>query len=159
MPKFGLSAVLSALLMFFSGAVLGAFSYRLYSISPVQSSKDAGNPSRKLSPDEFRKRYVSDLASAVKLDSQQIAALNGILDRTRDEFDKLNEKAKPERDALNEKRDALNDKWRPDREAIQNHQVESINDLLRPDQRPLYETFHAERERQRKLHDQQRKKQ
>ena len=51
------------------------------------------------------------------------------------------------------------EKWRPDREAIHNHQVESINGLLRPDQRPLYESFRAERERQRKLHDQQRKKQ
>jgi hypothetical protein len=160
MPKFGLSAVLSALLMFFSGAVLGAFSYRLYSISPVQSGKDAGNnPPRKMSPDEFRKRYVSDLASAVKLDSQQIAALNGVLDRTRDEFNKLNEKIKPERDALNEKRDALDEKWRPDREVIHNHQIESINGLLRPGQRPLYEAFRAERERQRKLHDQQHKKQ
>jgi hypothetical protein len=102
---------------------------------------------------------VSDLASAVKLDSQQIAALNGILDRTRNEFDKLNEKAKPERDALNEKREALNEKWRPDREAIHNQQVESITGLLRPDQLPLYGAFRAERERQRKLHDQQRKKQ
>ncbi|MCX6630667.1 MAG: hypothetical protein NTW28_23875 [Candidatus Solibacter sp.] len=159
MPKFGLSAVLSAILMFFSGAVLGAFSYRLYSISPVQSGKDAGAPPKKLSPDEFRKKYVSDLASAVKLDSQQILALNGVLDRTRAEFDKLNDKIKPERDALNEKRDALNEKWRPDREAIQSHQVESINGLLRPDQRPLYEAFRTERERLRRLHDQQRKKQ
>jgi uncharacterized protein YukE len=152
MPKSRLSAVLSALLVFFSGAVLGAFTYRLYSISPVQSGKDAGSPPKKLSPDEWRKKYVSDFANAVKLDSQQITALNGILDRTRDEFDKLNEKVKPERDAVNEK-------WRPDREAIQNHQVENINGLLRPDQRPLYEAFRAERERQRKLHDQQRKKQ
>jgi uncharacterized protein YukE len=152
MPKSRLSAVLSALLVFFSGAVLGAFTYRLYSISPVQSGKDAGSPPKKLSPDEWRKKYVSDFANAVKLDSQQITALNGILDRTRDEFDKLNEKVKPERDAVNEK-------WRPDREAIQNHQVENINGLLRPAQRPLYEAFRAERERQRKLHDQQRKKQ
>jgi len=159
MPKFGLSAVLSALLMFLSGAVLGAFSYRLYSLSPVQSGKDAGPPPRKMSPDEFRKRYVSDLASAVKLDSQQIAALNGVLDRTRDEFNKLNEKIKPERDALNAKRDALDEKWRPDREVIHNHQIESINGLLRPDQRPLYDAFRAERERLRKLHDQQHKKQ
>src|SRR5450759_446491 len=103
MPKFGLSAVLSALLVFFSGAVLGAFTYRLYSISPVQSGKDAGSPPKKLSPDEWRKKYASDFANAVKLDSQQITALNGILDRTRDEFDKLNEKVKPERDAVNEK--------------------------------------------------------
>ena len=151
MPKFGLSAVLSALLMFLSGAVLGAFSYRLYSISPVQSGRDPGAPPRKMSPDEFRKKYVSDLVNAVKLDGQQVTALNGVLDRTREEFDKLNDKVRPERDALNEK-------WRPDREAIQNHQVESINGLLRPDQRPLFETFRAERERQRKMRDQQRKK-
>ena len=152
MPKFRLSAVLSAILMFFSGAVLGAFAYRLYSISPVQSGKDPGAPPRKMSPDELRKKYVSDLAGAVKLDSQQITALNAVLDRTRDEVDKLNDKIKPERDAVNEK-------WRPDREAIHNHQVERINGLLRPDQRPLYEAFRAERERQRKLHDQQRKNQ
>ena len=151
MPKSRLSAVLSALLVFFSGAVLGAFTYRLYSISPVQSGKDPGAPPRKLSPEEFRKRYVSDLARAVKLDPQQVTALNGVLDRTRDEFDKLNDKVKADREALNEK-------WRPDREAIHNHQVESINGVLRPDQRPLFETFRAERERQRKLHDEQRKK-
>ena len=40
MPKSRLSALLSVLLVFFSGAVLGAFSYRLYSISPVQSGKE-----------------------------------------------------------------------------------------------------------------------
>ena len=61
MPKSRLSAVLSLLLVFFSGAVLGAFAYRLYSISPVQSGKDPGGPPRKMSPEEFRKKYVSDL--------------------------------------------------------------------------------------------------
>ena len=151
MPKSRLSAALSLLLVFLSGGVLGAFTYRLYSISPVHSGKDAGPP-KKMNPEEFRKRYVADLTSAVKLDSQQIAALNGVLDRTRDEFDKLNEKVKADRDALNEK-------WRPDREAIHNHQVERITGLLRPDQLPLYETFRTERDRQRKLHDEQRKKQ
>ena len=152
MPKSRLSAVLSLLLVFFSGAVLGAFTYRLYSISPVQSGKDAGTPPKRLSPEEFRKKYVSDLSSAVKLDSRQIAALNGVLDRTRDEVDKLNEKVKVDRDALDSK-------WRPDREVIHNHQVERIDGLLRADQRPLYEAFRAERERLHKLHEQQRKKQ
>jgi hypothetical protein len=152
MPKSRLSAVLSLLLVFLSGGVLGAFTYRLYSISPVHSGKDAGVPPKKLSPDEFRKRYVSDLAGAVKLDSEQIAGLNRVLDRTRDEFDKLNEKIKPEHDAVNEK-------WRPNREAIHNHQIESINGLLRPDQRPLYEAFRTERDRLRRLHDQEHKKQ
>jgi hypothetical protein len=144
MPKSKLSAVLSLLLVFVSGGVLGAFTYRLYSLSPVQSGKDAGAPPRKLSPEEWRKKYVSDLTAAVKLDPQQIAALNGVLDRTRDEVEKLNGKMKPEHDAVNEK-------WHPDREAIHHHQVESIKSLLRPDQLPLFDAYRAERERQRKM--------
>jgi len=144
MPKSRLSAVLSLLLVFVSGGVLGAFTYRLYSLSPVQSGKDAGAPPRKLSPEEWRKKYVSDLTAAVKLDPEQIAALNGVLDRTRDEVEKLNGKMKPEHDAVNEK-------WHPDREAIHHHQVESIKSLLRPDQLPLFDAYRAERERQRKL--------
>lgn len=152
MPKSRLSAVLSLLLVFFSGGVLGAFTYRLYSIIPVQSGKDPGAPPKKFSPEEFRKRYVADLSSAVKLDDQQIAALNHVLDQTRDEAGKLNEKIKRDHDAVNEK-------WHPDREAIHNQQVESINGLLRPDQRPLYAAFRAERERQHRLREQQHKKQ
>ena len=152
MPKSRLSAVLSLLLVFFSGGVLGAFAYRLYSTSSVHSGRDTGGPPRKLSPEEFRKKYISDLTNAVKLDNQQISGLNAILDRTREDFDKLNEKIKPDRDAVSEK-------WRPARESIHNHQVESINSLLRPDQRPLYESFRAERERQRKMSDQQRDQQ
>src|SRR5436190_15494765 len=131
MPKSRLSAVLSVLLMFFSGAVLGAFTYRLYSLPSVQLVKEANVPPRRLSPDEWRKKYVSDFASAVKLDEAQITGLNKILDHTREEFDKLNDKIKPEREALDQK-------WRPDRESIQAHQVESVNALLRPEQRPLY---------------------
>jgi hypothetical protein len=105
-----------------------------------------------MSPEEWRKKYVSDLTAAVKLDAQQLAALNGVLDRTRDEVEKLNGKMKLEHDAVNEK-------WHPDREAIHRHQVESIKSLLRPDQLPLYEAYRAERDRQRRLHDQQHKKQ
>ncbi len=152
MPKSRLSAALSLLLVFLSGGVLGAFTYRLYSISPVQSGKDAGAPPKKLSPEEFRMRYVSDLTSAVKLDSAQVTALNRVLDQTRDEADRLNDQIKRDHDAVNEK-------WHPDRETIHNHQVESINGLLRPDQLPLYAAFRAERERLHRLRDQQRKKQ
>jgi hypothetical protein len=100
-----------------------------------------------MSPDEWRKKYVSDLAGAVKLDGRQITALDGILDRTRDEVEKVNAKIKLDHDAVNEK-------WHPDREAIHHHQVESVKSLLRPDQLPLYEAYRAERERQRKLHRQ-----
>ena len=150
MPKTRFSALISLLLVFFSGAVLGAFAYRLYSVGTVQLTGNGSPPppNRRPTPEEWRRNYISGLTKAAKLDDQQVAALNGILDRTRDEVDKLNEKIKPERDALNEK-------WRPDREAIQNHQVELVDAMLRPDQRPLFEAWRAERERQRKLHDQQ----
>jgi predicted RNase H-like nuclease (RuvC/YqgF family) len=150
MPKSRLSAALSVFLVFFSGTVLGAFSYRLYSLPSVQSVKDTGGPPRKLSPDEWRKKYVSDLSTALKMDDQQVSQLNKILDRTREEFEQLNQKVQPAQDALNAK-------FRPEREAIQSQQVDAINALLRPEQKPLYDSFRAERERMRKLHMQQKK--
>jgi uncharacterized membrane protein len=141
MPKSRVSALLSVLLVFFSGAVLGAFVYRLYATSPVQSSKDptAAAPPRRMTPEEWRRNYIANLSKAAKLDDQQTAALNGVLDETRDEVKKLDEKFRPERDA------------------IQNHQVASINAILRPDQRPLYESWRAERERLHKQRDQHKK--
>ncbi|HXK07242.1 MAG TPA: hypothetical protein VMS37_32910 [Verrucomicrobiae bacterium] len=150
MPKTRFSALLSLLLVFFSGAVLGAFAYRLYSVGSVPTrGTNAAGPGHRPTPEEFRRNYTASLTKAAKLDDQQVAALNGILDQTRDEVDKLNEKIKPERDALNEK-------WRPEREAIQTHQVERITAILHPDQRPLYEAWRVERDRQHKLHEQQR---
>jgi hypothetical protein len=146
MPKTRVSAILSLLLVFLSGSVLGAFAYRLYSVgSGPQSPVIAG---RRLSPEEFRRNYISGLTKAAKLDPDQVTSLGSIMDQTRDEVDKLNEKIKPERDALTEK-------WRPERDAIQSHLVEHINAMLRPEQRPLFEGWRAERERERKLHDQQ----
>ena len=49
----------------------------------------------------MRKKYVADLTSAVKLDESagQPHSMQ-ILDQTREEFDKLNDKIKPERDAV-----------------------------------------------------------
>lgn len=158
------STVLSLLLVFFSGTALGAFAYRLYSTGTVTAVKES--PPQKKGPEEFKKWYIGLLTTQVKLDGSQVQQLNAIMDQTRDEFTKLNDKMKPERDLLNEKRDALAakreaffDKWRPEREAIQNQQVEKINAILRPDQIPLYSAFRAERDRQRKLRDQQRDQQ
>ncbi|MEO8596575.1 MAG: hypothetical protein ABI759_24875 [Candidatus Solibacter sp.] len=152
MPKSRLSAAISVLLVFFSGAVLGAFTYRLYSLPSVQMVKEPGAPPRKLSPEEWRKKYVSDLSTAVKMDEKQVADMNQILDRTREEFERLAQKVQPEQKALDTK-------FRPEREAIQSRQVDDINALLRPEQRPLYEAFRTERERLRKMHQQQNKKQ
>jgi len=159
MSKSKLSALLSLVLVFASGAVLGAFAYRLYSATPVLTVNNPGGPPPRPNFAEFRKRYTADITKEVKLDPEQVTKLNQILDQTNDEMDKLKEKTKPESDALDEKRDALRDKYRPDREAIHTRQVERINAILKPDQRELYATWRAERDRQRKLRDQQHKKQ
>ena len=157
MNKTKLSALISLILVFVSGGVIGAFAYRLYSVPNTASPAAAGAPARKMLPEEFRKNYSATLAKEVKLDPDQVAKLNVILDETHAEFDKVREKSKPEWDALNKERDALAEKWRPERESIQARQTEKINAILRPDQRPLFAAWRVERDRQRKLRDQGKK--
>jgi hypothetical protein len=135
MPKYKLSAVLSLLVVFLSGSVLGAVAYRLYAVNAVQG---VGAPRK--SPEEFRKHYVEEFRTKVKMDDQQIATLQQILDETRAAGHKMREKMNAEG------------------EAIQASQVEKINAILRPDQLPLYAALRAEHKRQRELRDQQHKK-
>jgi hypothetical protein len=141
MPKYKLSAVLSLVAVFLSGSVLGAVAYRLYAVSAVQGTGDAARKSPpKMSPEEFRKHYVEEFRTKVKMDDQQVAALQQILDQTRADFHKMRDKMNAEGDA------------------IQTAQVEKINAILRDDQRPLYAALRAEREKQRKQRDEQHKK-
>jgi hypothetical protein len=139
MPKYKLSAVLSLLLVFLSGSVLGAVAYRLYAVNSVQGV-DPARKQPKVTPEEFRKHYVEEFRSKVKMDDQQVAALQQILDETRAAGHKLREKMNTEG------------------ESIQSAQVEKINAILRPDQLPLYAALRAEHKKQRDLRDQQRKK-
>ena len=159
MNKTKLSALLSLILVFVSGGVLGAFAYRVYLVPNVVSPAGGipGAPPKRMSPEEFRRSYSAALSKEIKLDSEQVAKLNSILDETRAEYDKLREKTKPEYDALNKERDSLNEKWRPARDAIQARQTQKINSILRDDQRPLFDAWRAERERVRKQRDQHKK--
>jgi len=126
MPKSRLSAALYLLLVFLSGALVGTFAYRLYSMRTVS----AGMPQQpRPTPEERRHHYVEDLTSRTKMDDAQVAKLNQILDEAKASFIQLNGKLKAEG------------------EAIQNHQVEEINTILRPDQQAAYAVFRAEREK------------
>lgn len=156
MNKAKLSALLSLILVFASGGVVGAFAYKLYSAPTVQTGLGGPPPSRP-SPEEVRRRVVTDLTSKVKLDAEQAKQLNAIMDQTHTEFEALRLKGKPDWDELNQKRDSLMEKQRPEQEAIRNRQSERINAMLRDDQKPLYAAWRAERERQRKSRDQRKK--
>ncbi len=64
-------------LVFASGAVLGAFGHRLYSVSTVVSAKQNRNA------EEFRKRVIAEMQGRLKLSGEQVTKLNFIMDDTR----------------------------------------------------------------------------
>ena len=121
------SAAFYLVLVFLSGALVGGFSYRLYSAATVT----AGVPSRP-DPVEWRKRYMDEMRTRVHIDAGQEAQIKQILDDTRAAFDKIRDR----------ERQAYQDE--------QNAQIAKIFELLRPDQRPLYTKLRAEREARRK---------
>lgn len=149
------SALLSLILVFVSGAFCGGFAYRLYSVPSVQTTP--GGPPPRPRPEDVKRNIVDDLTKTVHLDDEQVKRLNGIMDRTHQEFDQLREKSKPEWDDLNQRREALMEKWRPEQDAIRSRQTDQINAMLREDQKPLYAAWRAERDRQRKLREQHKK--
>jgi len=122
-PKSRLSAGVYLLLVFLSGALVGGFSHRLYMTRSVNAAPRT--------PDEWRKKYVGEMRESVKLDDQQVAQLQQILDDTRKRFQQMREEEKPVA------------------QKIQNEQTDRIRAMLRPEQQPLYETLRVERERRR----------
>jgi hypothetical protein len=159
MNKSKLAVLLPLILVFVSGGMLGAFAYRLYSVPTVQTTGGMGGPPPlpRPSPEEVRRKVVADMTGKIKLDAEQVKQLNAIMDQTHTDFEALREKYKPEWDALNQKREALTEKQRPEQDAIRTHQTERIRAMLRDDQRPLFEAWRAERERQRKAREQHKK--
>jgi hypothetical protein len=161
MNRSKLTPILSLVFVFASGIVLGGFAYRLYFVTPVIG--DPTPPPTAMSPEkkkeEGKKRYLAALTKEAKLDSDQVQKLQAILAQTDEEFSKVVERHKSERDAINAENDAFRAKIHPEFEAVHNHQVAQINAILREDQKALYAAFRAERDRQRKQNRDQHKKQ
>ena len=126
------SAFLSLLLVFASGIVVGGVGYRVYNtkLSPPPRPQE-----KRMSPEEFQKRAVDDMAKEVHLDDAQIAELRQIYGETRVAFD--------------EKRSEMNNKLHTEGQSIHDQQVEKIKKMLRPDQIPLYDALRARREAER----------
>jgi hypothetical protein len=128
------SAAIYLVLVFLSGALVGGFSYRLYSVNTVT----AGTP--RVDPVEWRKRYMDEMRTRVHTTPDEEAQINQILDETGAAFGKIRER---------EKQEYQNE---------QNAQIAKIFELLRPDQRPLYAKLRAEREARRKAQQAQQSK-
>ena len=134
MLKSKFSALLSLLLVFLSGALVGGFAYRLYNVSVIAGPNNARRPD----PEEARRHIVADMRDHLKLDGQQVDQLQQIFDQTREKFDQMH------------------DRMNAEGQALHNGQIEKVKAILRADQLPLYEQWRAERER--KQHKQGEKK-
>jgi len=132
MPKSKLSVFLSLLLVFFSGAVLGAFAYRLYMVKSVLSTGVAAAPNRRPDPEEFLRQRLAEKRDQVKVDDQQLQQIQQIYEQTREQFGQIHKK--------------MSEQSR----AIDANQVAKIKSVLRPDQIPLYDQLRARHEADRK---------
>ncbi|MEO8025338.1 MAG: hypothetical protein ABI823_02635 [Bryobacteraceae bacterium] len=118
-----LSVAVNVTLLFLSGVAVGAFGYRLYTVAPVSANKTG-----KSSSDEYRKKYLNEMQTRLKLDSEQAKKLDNILDETRARFHIVRERNKPEFDT------------------IRSQQVEKVRGILNEQQRAEYERMRKERE-------------
>jgi len=132
MPKSKLSAFISLLLVFFSGAVLGAFATRLYMVRTVLSNGVAPAPSRRPDPEEFLRLRLAEMRDKVKVDDQQLQQIQQIYQETREQFGQIHKKMSEEG------------------RAIDQNQVAKIKSVLRPDQIPLYDQLRAQHDAERK---------
>ena len=109
-------------LVFVSGAALGVFGDRVYTVSTVTKAKNA-----KPSPEEFRRGYLGFMQKRLSLTEKQITQLGLILDDTRARMNEVHERTIPEQ------------------QEIQKSQSEKIRALLSPTQQSEYDVVIKER--------------
>ena len=121
MPRPTASIVLYLCLVFLSGVLVGGFGYSF--LNRRSGPPRGGDP---------RARYEEELRTHLKLRPDQAQKLHAILENTGTRFRQVRERVKPEL------------------EAIQKEQIESINGILDDQQRKDYEKMRADRDAQRR---------
>ncbi|MFZ5926569.1 MAG: hypothetical protein ACOYX1_03880 [Acidobacteriota bacterium] len=132
MKRSNLTLVLSLLIVFSSGVVVGVVGDRYFG----GAQKAAHKAPR--TPEDYRRAYVEEMNKRLRLSPDQLRQLNQILDETREQFRQLREKQRPEVRALQEA------------------QTEKINAILSPEQREEYARMRKEREEKRKREEKER---
>lgn len=140
MPKSKVSAFFSVLLVFVSGAAMGAVGYRLYAVKSgsVPSVANAQPAPPKKSPEDVRKIIVADLKDKVKLDDNQTQQVEKIYE---DQFSAWSEIHNHYQSVI----DQANVDSHHKGEQLHEAAVAKINALLSPDQQQLYAQWQADR--------------
>jgi hypothetical protein len=110
------------LLVFGSGAVVGALGYRTYN-PPTARTINAPAP-----PGEWRKQYMEESKARLDLTEDQVSKLEAIMDDTDARFRQAREQENQEI------------------RQIRDEHIARVRMLLTPEQLPKYEKLHAERE-------------
>lgn len=135
MRRSNFKIAISMLAVFLSGIAVGGVGYRLYTVKSVA----ANAPIARKSPEDFRKKYISEMDARLKLQPEQTAKLNAILDQTRTLFHAEREHNKAEM------------------KRIHDGQVEQVKMILTESQKLAYRKFQEERELEKKEMEKQRK--
>jgi len=111
-------------LVFVSGAVLGVFGDRLYTVTTVAGK---GKNAPKFTPEEYRRGYMGFMQKRLNLTDPQVTQLGLIFDETRARMNEVHERTIP------------------DQQEIQKSQSEKIRALLTPAQQAEYDVVVKER--------------
>lgn len=122
MKRSGAIAAAYLLLTFCTGIAVGAFGFWIYETRSVKADV------RKATADEYRKKYIHEMQTRLKLSPEQMQKLVSILDTTRNTFRELNEK------------------HRPEYKAVHDNQREQVRAMLDDGQRAEYEKMIKERD-------------
>ena len=118
-----------AVLLFSSGALVGALTHRYLVSNSVVSASDV-----------MRKRYVDEMQSRLSLTPAQVKQLEVILDDTKAKYK------------------AVRDAYRPAILEVKGQQIQRVKSILTPQQVPMYEQLLADREKQSQEQEEREKK-
>jgi hypothetical protein len=124
MPKSKWSALFSLILVFLSGVLVGTISHRVYMTNTAEAP-EVRKGGRRPDPEQVRKQRITEMREALKLDDQQVQAIENVYDDTRAQFEQSNR-------------------------SINEGQIRRIMDILRADQRPQYAELRKRWDMQRK---------
>ena len=118
--------------VFLSGAVVGGFAHRLYTMNSVLAS-----PGPK--PEDYRRKYLDEIGKRLRLSGEQLKQVNAILDSTKARYNEV--RMKWDKDAK--------EKAKPELKAIHEDQVHKIKEMLSATQQTEYDQFRMDREKRR----------
>lgn len=124
MTRKNLPIALYLLLVFVSGAVVGALGYRTY--NPPTARSGSANPAPPVV--EWRRQYMEESKARLNLSDDQIKKLQVVLDQTNARFI---EARKQDKQAIQQ---------------IREEHVARVREILTPEQQPKYDQLRAERD-------------